>query len=589
MTAVVGVALLASLGLLPWLGVSMFADEGATLYSAHLSWSNLWAQSQHVDLVLLPYYVLIHFWLMISGSIEWVRALSLLAYFGTVVTVGFLGLRIAGRWCGVITAVLSATSTLLVEKSLNARPYELSTLLVALCAVVLCKWLDDCRTRWSWMFSVLALLATAMQLFSLLAPVSMLVCVLVVRPKLIRQRLRVLLAPLALLALASGAWVFASVGEVAQVNWIANESTETRLLAEVRGPVIGQVYDLVILLIVALALFKLAAVLGNGYRDAVVDRLSKDRDILALTFGWALVPALLLSVASFAHPIFADRYVSASAPGAALLAALICVRTFPRILDRRRASDHPTKGGLPSRLMATLGVAATVVLVVAYVGSASAQQEDLQGPARFVAQHARNGDVIALPDHAITSAVEYYLAGSKRSLPLWPQLGVGQRYVEGFDLSLHTSGGSPRRVWVVEDGSVPGVTHFEKVLLKSGYGGRSYTQFNGAAVLLFIVDSALPTTAVLVPSNGATVSGKKVILDASVVYHGVPFTRLQFVLSGGPYSKTVIGTAPYTHFGAAIVWDSTGVPNGTYELQTLVTSKGGNSTYSPAITIKVHN
>ena len=59
MAAVVGAALAASLGLLPWLGESMFADEGATLYSAHLSWSNLWAQSQHVDLVLLPYYVIV--------------------------------------------------------------------------------------------------------------------------------------------------------------------------------------------------------------------------------------------------------------------------------------------------------------------------------------------------------------------------------------------------------------------------------------------------------------------------------------------------------------------------------------------------
>ena len=172
--AVVGVAGAASVALLPWLGISMFADEGATLYSARLSWSNLWAQSQHVDLVLLPYYVLIHFWLMVSGNIEWVRALSLFAYFATIVVVGVPGLRVAGRWCGIIAAVLTATSSILVEKSLNARPYELSTFLVALGAVFLFKWLADARTRWFWAFSLLALLATAMQLFSLLAPASML-------------------------------------------------------------------------------------------------------------------------------------------------------------------------------------------------------------------------------------------------------------------------------------------------------------------------------------------------------------------------------------------------------------------------------
>ena len=94
--AVVVVAVAASLGILPSLGISMFPDEGATLYSAHLSWSNLSAQSQHVDLVLLPYYVLIHFWLMVSESIVWVRALSLFAYLGTIIVVGWTGLRIAG-------------------------------------------------------------------------------------------------------------------------------------------------------------------------------------------------------------------------------------------------------------------------------------------------------------------------------------------------------------------------------------------------------------------------------------------------------------------------------------------------------------
>ena len=479
----------------------MFADEGATLYSAHLSWSNLWAQSQHVDLVLFPYYVLIHFWLMVSGSIEWVRALSLFAYFGTVAVVGLLGLRLAGRWCGVITAVLTATSTLLVEKSLNARPYELSTLFVALCAVVLFEWLADGRTRWLWVFSVLALFATAMQLFSLLAPVSMLVCVVVVRPKLIRHRLRLLLAPLALLAVASGAFLLASAGEVSQVNWIAIESVESRLFDEIRGPVIGQAYDLVIFLILGVAVVKLAAVLGNGYRDAVVDRLSKDRDVLALTLGWTFVSTALLSIASFAHPIYASRYVSASAPGAALLAAFVCVRTFPSILDRRRASDRQTDGRRQaSRLMAIFGVAATVVLVISYVGSASTLQEDLQSPARYLAQHAQKGDVIALTDHAVTSVIEYYLAGDKRSLPLWPQLGVQQRYVEGFDLSLHPSGELPRRVWVLADGSVPGVLHFDRVLVNDGYAGRTYVQFNGSALVVF--DSILPTTDVLVPSNG---------------------------------------------------------------------------------------
>ena len=266
----------------------MFADEGATLYSAHLSWANLWAQSQHVDRVLLPYYVLVHFWLALSGNIAWIRALSLFAFFGTIVIVGWTGMRLAGRWCGIIASVLTATSTILVEKSLNARPYELSTFLVVLCAVFLFRWLEDSRARWLWAFSILALLATAMQLFSLLAPVSMLFGVLVVRPGLVAQRLRALFAPIAVLGVLSCAWVIACIGEVGQVNWIANETIETRLLAEVRGPVVGQLYDFVLIVLAVVIVTKLALVWNGGGRDAVVERVSQDREILGLTLGWAV-------------------------------------------------------------------------------------------------------------------------------------------------------------------------------------------------------------------------------------------------------------------------------------------------------------
>lgn len=587
--AVVVVAVVACLGLLPWLGASMFADEGATLYSAHLSWSNLWAQSQHVDLVLLPYYAIIHFWLMVSGNIEWVRALSLFAYFGTIVVVGWTGLRIAGRWCGIIAAVLTATSTLVVEKSLNARPYALSIFLVALCSLVLLKWLTDSRTRWMWVFSILALLATAMQLFSLLAPVSMLFAVLVVHPDLIVQRLRTLLAPLALLAFASIAWIAACIGEVGQVNWIANQSTATRLLAEVRGPLIGQVYGFLLFLVVVVIVTKVAIVWNPDTRNSIARRVSQDRNILALTVGWLLIPTVVLSIASFAHPIFADRYVATSAPAAALLVAFICVRAFPETLDPSRTSDRTANRKRQNRTMAILGAVAAVVLAIGYVGSASALQEDLQGPARYVAQHAQSGDVIALPDHALTSAIGYYLEKDNRLVPLWPQLGVRQRYVEGFDLSSHppSPGTFPRRLWLVWDGSVPGVVRWARTLERDGYVILRVKRFNGSSAWLF--GFLRPATTVIIPSSGATLSGTNAVLGATASGNGLNVTKVQFALSGGPYSHTVIGRAGFTGAGALFEWNTTTVPNGTYALQSLATNAAGKTSYSPAITVKVGN
>jgi hypothetical protein len=585
--AVVGVALVASLGLLPWLGSSMFADEGATLYSAHLSWANLWAQSHHVDLVLFPYYVLIHFWMMVSGTIAWVRTLSLLAYFGTVSVVGWTGLRLAGRWCGISAAVLTATSTLLVEKSLNARPYELSVLFVALCAVMLLRWLEDARTRWLWAFSILALLATAMQLFSLLAPAAMLFSVLVVRPRLLSQRLRALCAPIAFPAVASVAWLVFCMSQVGQVDWIANASTQSLLIAEARGPVIGQLYLFVLIVIFVVVATKLAIVWSSDQRATVVAEVSRDRDILALTIGWVVLPTLILAIISVAHPIYSPRYVSASAPGAALLFSFICVRAFPGTFGPTRASDQLANRKLPRRMMTTLGAAAAVLLVIGYFESASTLQEDLKSPAQYLAQHVQIGDAVALPDHALTSAINYYLASDNRLIPLWPQLGVQQRYVEGFDLLLHPSGRLPHRVWLLADGSVS-VTRFEKALVQDGYVAVNFIRFNGSA--LFLYDSTLPDGAVIVPSSGATLSGTSAILDS--LWHdiyGVGITKVQFALTGGTYSKTVIGTARLTGAGYILTWNTTGIANGTYLLQSLAIDGKGKTNFSPAITIKVGN
>jgi mannosyltransferase len=395
-----------------------------------------------------------------------------------------MGLRIAGRWCGVGAAALTAGSTLLVEKALNARPYELSTFLVVLCAAVLFRWLEDARVRWMWLFGLLALMAAAMQLFSLLAPASMLVCALAVRPELLRQRIRDLLAPIGLTTILAVGWLAAGAGQLGQVNWIAGESSSTRLLDEIRGPAIGQLYDVVLFVIASFVLWKLAAIWTPEVRAAAARRISGDRDVLAVTTGWAVLPTLILALASFIHPIYTVRYVAASAPGLALLVSFVCVRVFPTTLDRARLSDRELSKR-PNRVIPVFCAVAVVALVIGSITAASALQEDLKTPSSYVAEHAQTGDVLALPDHAVTAAVVNYLAGDAQSVPLWPQEGVRQPYVEGLDLSLHPTHYSPRRVWLIDDGTVAGVTRFEDDLLEHDYHLISETEFNDVTVLMY--------------------------------------------------------------------------------------------------------
>jgi hypothetical protein len=172
--------------------------------------------------------------------------------------------------------------------------------------------------------------------------------------------------------------------------------------------------------------------------------------------------------------------------------SFLCVRAFPAILEQSHSSSPSPNSKALNRVVAFLGAIAAVVLVIGYLSSAAALQEDLRSPSRYAAQHEHPGDVIALPDHAITAAVDSYLGGEDPSIPHWPQLGVEQRYVEGFDLSLHPAffGSFPRRVWLVTDGSVPGIGKFERDLDRDGYVLSENNQFTGVSLLLYSLSGA---------------------------------------------------------------------------------------------------
>jgi outer membrane protein assembly factor BamB len=92
-----------------------------------------------------------------------------------------------------------------------------------------------------------------------------------------------------------------------------------------------------------------------------------------------------------------------------------------------------------------------------------------------------------------------------------------------------------------------------------------------------------PTTSVLVPSNGATLSGST-LLDASASNA----TSVEFRLFGGSYgyNAPVICTATPTYYGWLCNWNTTTVPNGTYFLVSEAFGAGG-SAFSSGVSITV--
>lgn len=101
-----------------------------------------------------------------------------------------------------------------------------------------------------------------------------------------------------------------------------------------------------------------------------------------------------------------------------------------------------------------------------------------------------------------------------------------------------------------------------------------------------VASAAIPSTDVVVPSSGVTVSGPQVVLDATAS-SGV--TQVQFEVTKGNSNNSVIVTATPTLFGWLAYFNSTTVPNGTYTVQSVATDSGGETGSSPSVTITVNN
>jgi hypothetical protein len=124
-------------------------------------------------------------------------------------------------------------------------------------------------------------------------------------------------------------------------------------------------------------------------------------------------------------------------------------------------------------------------------------------------------------------------------------------------------------------------------LLKVVVGSAALMLVAAVSVLPVEVASAqAPSTTVLVPANNANVSGTSQALDA-VASSGA--TQVQYEITGGTLSDSVIATGTATIYGWLAEWNTTGVVNGTYTLQSVASYAGGVTTNSSPVTINVNN
>ena len=224
----------------------------------------------------------------------------------------------------------------------------------------------------------------------------------------------------------------------------------------------------------------------------------------------------------------------------------------------------------------TLSGAGMVTSPVTTSGTGTAQNVSVQGPLNLTSGLSGSGSVAT----EVTSASEY------------DQIAItGTASLTGSTLDLSTANGyqPPNGTsFVILTCSVSCVGPFGKVVQSAMPDGAIYTVgYTGTTVTLTVGGGSAgkPTTTVVAPSNGATLSNTYT-LDAGASNA----TSVEFWLLYGSYGSTghLVGKATPTIYGWLFSWTTTTVPNGSYLLLSEAFGSGGSAFSSPLV-ITVNN
>jgi len=358
----------------------LWRDELATLSFARLDVGDLADAVRHVDVVLLPYYLLSHVCVAVLG--EWaLRVPSIVAAAAVVGLVGTVARREWGERAGLAAAWAVALNPLAVTMGSTARPYALATAGVASAALLVQSALvTGGRLRWFGYATVVAATAFA-HVFAILAALPTGLWALRAR----RRRKVATVASLAGALLVVLPFALVAAGQRGQVAWIRVDG--------VRGAV-GALASLVLYRsdnsarvpeLLALALLTGAVVLALVARTRV--ELVRTLPATCAATGIAVVPWGLLLVASWvASPLLRTTYLAPSVVGLGLLVGLVW-GTPPRTRTRHRR----TAAVVASALVVAMGA-----VVVGQLLRAPWRVDDFAGAVGAVARSARVGDTMVV-------------------------------------------------------------------------------------------------------------------------------------------------------------------------------------------------
>ncbi|WP_405853880.1 glycosyltransferase family 39 protein [Streptomyces sp. NBC_01515] len=343
---------------------TMWGDESVTYQLAHRDLSQIWLTAQHIDLVHVLYYAVMHeIFGHFGGGLLTLRLPSVLAMSLAASGVGLLALRLAGPRAGLLAGLVFALLPQVQKYAQEGRSYAMVCALVTWATYALVVSVSR-RAWWRWaVYGSTMLLACLLHEFAVLALVAHGVTLAVSRvPRPVLRAWGVVVAGVVagLLPLA-----ICSAGQSEQVSWIS-------------GPVRPGYFLVVAVLGVVCALAPLRV------RGPV--RLS------ALAVPILVLPGLLLLIASLVKPLFVDRYVVYSNVGIALLLGA----WMDHFLRRQRSSRYAW--------IAAVAVLAALVQPSLSLRTPQSRSNDVTAIGAAVREEGRPGDGLL------------YLSGQQRIL-----------------------------------------------------------------------------------------------------------------------------------------------------------------------------
>ncbi|MFF2620207.1 hypothetical protein [Oerskovia jenensis] len=411
----------------------LYGDEYATWHAASLDADGLGRLVAHKDLVQAPYYAAMHGWIAVFGDSELsLRMPSVLALAGATYLVTVLGFRLADRASGYVAGVLLLLVPSMTDLAQFARGYALALFLTVAATFA---FLAALRTGRVWRWVVYGLLLVLLAAAHLLALTVVVVhAVLLLRrgtPRRVRLAFGTVVGSVAVLLAPAVWWAHGQADLMLSWNAVTEASVRSYAYQLVHSTPMATV---------------LAVFAGMGVLVLV---RRPDRGPLALLLSWALLPPVVLLLASWSAPLFYYRYLQFTVPAIVLLAGTGLVGGLREIVGRREVWAMPG---------VVLVLCATAWLVWGdqqWARSADrSDRPDVAGASEVVLDRSGPGDVIVFGDQGDRTRTPFDHAARDRAQRPSDVLVERTGAVSGWFGATECARpveclGSPARIWLV--------------------------------------------------------------------------------------------------------------------------------------------